>query len=117
MPPTQPTGYVFEPASPNPDALFDELGNLEADAEADGEAMEVSSPYAGDDVEPSAVAMQTSAQVPGQPIGTGKKGELGMLRQFLLDASIPPDQIPGGRQQILNLLRHCMDDGPNKNTC
>ncbi|PXF49704.1 hypothetical protein BWQ96_00356 [Gracilariopsis chorda] len=115
MTPTQLTGYAFEPAPVNPNALFDEMGEPEADSGAGGEAIEVSSPYAGDDAEPSPAPMQTSAQTPRQPISEANEGELGMLRQFFLDAGILADRIPSGRQQMLNLLHLRMEDGPNTN--
>lgn len=115
MPPTQPTGYMFEPAPVNSGALVGELEASEAETGSGGEAMEVPPPYAGHDVEPSPASMQTPAPMPSQPSGTANEGELGMLRQFLLDAGIPADKIPSGRQQMLNLVRLRMIGGRNTN--
>ncbi|PXF49659.1 hypothetical protein BWQ96_00537 [Gracilariopsis chorda] len=115
MPPTQPTGYLFEPMPMNSDVLVDKYQEIANDVAMGEPEEEVDAPNDGTDVEYIPAAMQESAPAPAPLPTLQGEAELHCLRCLLLDADVSPGQIPNSRQQMVNLLRDHMGNMPNTN--
>ncbi|PXF44215.1 hypothetical protein BWQ96_05996 [Gracilariopsis chorda] len=64
IPPTQPTGYLFEPMPVNSDALVHEYEDIINDVPMGEPKEELDAPNDGNEVEPTPAAIQESASMP-----------------------------------------------------
>lgn len=102
MPPTQPTGYVHEPAPANEDVLTDE--DQQVAYEDEPYEMEQGSPMADDDEAVAPQPVDTGYAMPSEAT-LSIEAELGILRRFLEDVGIPSKMIRGDRDGKIQDLK------------